>query len=71
MNWSNVRHLKFFDFKQRKREVYLAFKLIKSLDGYSVNYFKWLNDHIKNAETLTANPMGKMLLGRVASIYIE
>ena len=75
MNMQEDQPSELLEFKQRKREVQLAVNLVKSLDLYMADKPQWENDfqnfHTLNAQELSGNPMGKMMLGRVASVYIE
>lgn len=72
MNMDENQPPELLEFKQKKREVQLAVNLVKNLqlfmDGQTDDFN---NFNILNAQELSVNPMGKMMLGRIAQIYIE
>ena len=75
MNMKEDEPAELLEFRQRKREVQLAVNLVKSLDLYISGKPQWEDDfqnfHTLNAQELSANPMGKMMLGKIANVYIE
>ena len=73
MNMQEDQPSELLEFKQKKREVQLAVNLVKNLslflEDQTVEEFKLYND--ATAQELCKNPMGKMMLGKIAHIYIE
>ena len=65
----------FMDFKQKKREVQIAVNLTTSLSVYAADKVGGTDDlqaeMVEQAQELAANPMGKLLLGKIAQIYLE
>lgn len=60
------------DFKQRKREVMIASNLAKTLEPFIEGELEDFNKTQEEmCQELSANPMGKMMLGVISYIYVE
>ena len=63
------------EFKQKKREIQIAINLTTNLAIYAADKVGGTDDlqteMVEQAKELSANPMGKLLLGKIGLIYFE